>query len=116
MKKRIEIEIRHVNFLINPAKIWLDGFTAPVHHDPLGQVHRVGDGDDDEPGRLPAGPLEDVVQDRLLPVPQHVQLVDEEDCGHPPRGRPAEPLVEQVGGLFGSHLEVQKKDGYTRGG
>ena len=45
-----------------------------VHHDALRQVHGVGDGDDDKPRVRPARPVEQVVQDVLLPRPEQVQL------------------------------------------
>eukprot|EP00964_Phaeocystis_antarctica_P100825 scaffold66381_cov63-Phaeocystis_antarctica.AAC.12 len=49
-----------------------------ARHQPLGQVHRVGDGDDDQPACL-RGPLEEVVDDLLLARHQIVQLVHHED-------------------------------------
>ena len=45
-----------------------------VHHDALGQIHGVGDGEHDELGLRSRRPVEDVVHHRLLARPQQVQL------------------------------------------
>lgn len=45
-----------------------------VDHDPLGQVHGVGDGQDHQAGVTPRRPIEQVVHHVLLPGPQQVQL------------------------------------------
>lgn len=46
----------------------------PVDHDPLGQVHGVGDGQHDQPGVTPRRPVKQVVHHVLLPGPEQVQL------------------------------------------
>lgn len=46
----------------------------PVDHDPLGQVHGVGDGQHHQAGVAPRRPIEQVVHDILLPGPKQVQL------------------------------------------
>lgn len=45
-----------------------------VDHDPLGEVHGVGDGEHHQPAVAPGGPVEQVVHHILLPGPQQVQL------------------------------------------
>lgn len=46
----------------------------PVDHDPLGQVHGVGDGQHHQAGVALRWPIEQVVHDILLPGPEQVQL------------------------------------------
>lgn len=50
-----------------------------VDHDPLWQVHGVGDGQHHQAGVAAAGPVEEVVHDVLLPRPQQVQLQGSKD-------------------------------------
>ena len=45
-----------------------------VHHDSLGEVHGVGHSQNHESGVVSRGPVKQVVEYRLLPRPQQVQL------------------------------------------
>lgn len=47
-----------------------------VDHDPLRQVHGVGDGQHHQAGVAPGRPVEQVVHDVLFARPQQVQLQD----------------------------------------
>jgi len=76
----------------------------PHVHVPLRQVHRVGHGHDDEPAGGPGRPFEHVVQDGLLALAEHVQLVDEEDGGDALGGVRGEARVEALHGLVGDEF------------
>ena len=82
-----------------------------VHHDSLRQVHGVGDGQDDQLRCGPGRPLEQVVENGLLPVPEHVELIHEQDrrlvadlALAAAVALAGEELVEQVGGVVGGDL------------
>lgn len=48
-----------------------------VHHDPLWQVHGVGNGQDHQPGSLVSRPIKEVVHDILFVSPEKVELPKE---------------------------------------
>ena len=76
----------------------------PVHHDPFGEVHGVGDGQDDQFGGGAGWPFEQVVQHGLLSVPEHVQLVHKENGCLARTSLGREEIVQEVGGVVSSHL------------